>query len=66
MASSIVPGIYKEELLDGKISVSTEDAYDMVETLEKKEGILAGQSSIILRAGRDLTDPPAFFHSALA
>jgi hypothetical protein len=23
-------------------------------------------SSIILRAGRDLTDPPAFFHSALA
>ena len=36
MGSSIIPGIYKEEQLDGKISVSTEDAYDMVETLEKK------------------------------
>ena len=51
MASSIVPGIYKEELLDGKISVSTEDAYDMVETLEKKEGILAGQSSAAALCG---------------
>jgi cysteine synthase B len=51
MASSIVPGIYKEELLDGKVSVSTEDAYDMVETLERKEGILAGQSSAAALCG---------------
>ena len=51
MASSIIPGIYKEELLDGKISVSTEDAYDMVETLEKKEGILVGQSSAAALCG---------------
>ncbi|CCQ91119.1 Cysteine synthase [Nitrospina gracilis 3/211] len=45
MASSIVPGIYKEEELDSKISVATEEAYDMVETLEKEEGILVGHSS---------------------
>ena len=51
MASSIVPRIYKEELLDGKISVSTDDAYDMVETLEKKEGILVGQSSAAALCG---------------
>lgn len=45
MASSIVPGIYDESILDGKISVATEDAYDMLETLEKEEGILVGHSS---------------------
>ena len=45
MASSIVPGIYDESILDGKISVITEDAYNMVETLEKEEGILVGHSS---------------------
>ena len=51
MASSIVPGIYDETLLDGKISVATEEAYDMVETLEKEEGILAGQSSAAALCG---------------
>ncbi len=45
MASSIVPGIYDESFLDGKISVTTEDAYQMVEKLEKEEGILVGHSS---------------------
>lgn len=45
MASSIVPGIYKEDELDGKISVTTEDSYNMVEKLEKEEGILVGHSS---------------------
>lgn len=45
MASSIVPGIYKEEELDDKISVSTEDAYAMVYRLSQEEGILVGQSS---------------------
>ena len=45
MASSIVPGIYDESILDGKISVVTEDGYDMVATLEKEEGILVGHSS---------------------
>jgi len=45
MASSIVPGIYHEEQLDGKISVSTEDAYSMVYRLSQEEGVLVGQSS---------------------
>jgi cysteine synthase B len=45
MASSIVPGIYHEDQLDGKIAVSTEDAYDTVYHLGREEGILVGQSS---------------------
>jgi cysteine synthase B len=45
MASSIVPGIYHEEELDAKISVSTEDAYEMVYRLSQEEGLLVGQSS---------------------
>ena len=45
MASSIVPGIYDESILDGKISITTEDSYAMVATLENEEGILVGQSA---------------------
>ena len=45
MASSMVPGIYHEEELDEKISVSTEDAYAMVYRLSQEEGVLLGQSS---------------------
>lgn len=45
MASSIVPGIYDESILNGKINISTEDSYTMVSTLENEEGILVGQSS---------------------
>ncbi len=45
MATSIVPGIYHEEELDGKITVSTEDAYAMVYRLSQEEGVLVGQSS---------------------
>lgn len=45
MASSIVPGIYHEEELDKKMSVSTEDAYAMVYRLSQEEGVLVGQSS---------------------
>jgi cysteine synthase B len=45
MASSIVPGIYHEENLDGKIPVSTEDAYNMVYRLAQDEGLVVGQSS---------------------
>jgi S-sulfo-L-cysteine synthase (O-acetyl-L-serine-dependent) len=51
METSIVPGIYKEEELDGKISVPTDEAYDMVETLEKQEGILVGHSSAAAMVG---------------
>ncbi len=51
MATSIVPGIYKEDELDGKISVPTDEAYDMVEILEKQEGILVGHSSAAALVG---------------
>lgn len=61
MASSIVPGIYHEEELDGKIPVSTDDAYDMVYRLSQEEGVLVGQSSgaamhAALELGRQLTE----------
>ena len=45
MASSIIPGIYHEKELDGKIPVSTESAYDAVYRLGREEGVLVGQSS---------------------
>ncbi len=45
MASSIVPGIYNEESLDRKITVSTEVAYDVTLDLPKSTGVLVGQSS---------------------
>ena len=45
MATSIVPGIYHEHELDGKMQVSTEDAYEMVYALGQFEGMLVGQSS---------------------
>jgi cysteine synthase B len=45
MASSIVPGIYHEEELDGKIPVGTEEAYDTVHRLGTEEGVVVGQSS---------------------
>ncbi len=45
MATSIVPGIYHEEELDRKISVSTEAAYEMVYRISDTEGLLVGQSS---------------------
>lgn len=45
MASSIVPGIYKEEELDRKVGVATDAAYDMVHRLALSEALLVGQSS---------------------
>jgi len=45
MASSIVPGIYDEKSLDGKIQMSTEAAYGMVHRLAREEGLFVGQSS---------------------
>ena len=51
METSIVPGIYKEDELDGKISVPTDEAYDMVEILENQEGILVGHSSAAAMVG---------------
>tara|TARA_B100000686_G_scaffold307950_1_gene348532 strand:+ start:576 stop:1583 length:1008 start_codon:yes stop_codon:yes gene_type:complete len=51
METSIVPKIYKEEELDGKLSIPTDEAYDMVELLEKEEGILVGHSSAAAMVG---------------
>ena len=45
MPSSIVPGIYHPEELDGVISVNTEDGYDIAERLAKEEGLFVGHSS---------------------
>ena len=45
MATSIVPGIFHPNELDGRLEVSTEDAYDMVYALGQTEGVLVGQSS---------------------
>jgi cysteine synthase B len=45
METSIVPGIYDEQLLDGKIMVSTEQAYRMTEEIALKEGLFVGHSS---------------------
>lgn len=44
MASAVVPGIYDESRLDGKISVETEDAYAMAARLAREAGILVGPS----------------------
>ncbi|MCP5468846.1 MAG: cysteine synthase family protein [Deltaproteobacteria bacterium] len=45
MASSIVPGIYHPETLDGVLPVQTENGYDMAERLAREEGIFVGHSS---------------------
>ncbi len=45
MESSIVPGIYKEEELDGKVPIPTEESYDMARRLAREEGLFVGQSS---------------------
>jgi len=45
MASSIVPGIYDENELDGKFPIETEPAWDLSERLAKEEGIFVGHSS---------------------
>jgi cysteine synthase B len=51
MASSIVPGIYKENELDTKIPMPTEPAYDMVDRLAREEGLIVGHSSGAAMAG---------------
>lgn len=45
MESSIVPGIYHEDKLDGKIPTPTEESYDMAKRLALEEGLFVGQSS---------------------
>ncbi|MDH5542427.1 MAG: cysteine synthase family protein [Nitrospinota bacterium] len=45
MDSSIIPGIYDTSVYDEKVSIKTEEAYDMVTRIEKEEGMLVGTSS---------------------
>jgi len=45
MASSIVPGIYDESILNEKIYVKTEDAYEMTKRIAREEGLFVGHSS---------------------
>ena len=45
MESSIVPAIYHEQELDGKVPAPTEEAYEMVYRIGREEGLLVGQSS---------------------
>lgn len=45
MASSIVPGIYHERELDGKVPVPTDAAYELVYELGAASGLVVGQSS---------------------
>jgi cysteine synthase B len=51
MASSLVPGIYHPERLDGVLSVATDEAWDISEKLSTEEGILVGHSSGAAVAG---------------
>jgi len=45
METAIVPGIYDTSVADGHRHVSTDEAYDMVKRLARKEGLSAGISS---------------------
>ncbi len=51
MASSILPPIYKEAELDRKLSIETEEGWDMAERLQRDEGLLAGHSAGAAAAG---------------
>jgi cysteine synthase B len=45
MSSSIVPPIYREADLDRKLSIATDDGWDMADRLLSEEGLLAGHSA---------------------
>jgi cysteine synthase B len=51
MASSIVPAIYREEELDGKLSLATADGVAMAERLGIEEGLRVGHSAGAAVAG---------------
>ena len=51
MASSIVPGIYREDGMDEKLSISTDEGWDMAERLRDEEGLLVGHSAGAAMAG---------------
>jgi cysteine synthase B len=61
MPSSIVPRIYKEAELDRKLSIPTDEGWDMAERLVREEAMLAGHSAGAaavgaLRVARELAE----------
>ncbi len=51
MQEAIVPGIYREVELDGKLTVDDEEAFETARLLAAREGIFAGMSSGAAVAG---------------
>jgi cysteine synthase B len=51
MQEAIVPGIYREVELDGKLTVEDEEAFETTRLLAAREGIFAGMSSGAAVAG---------------
>jgi cysteine synthase B len=51
MASSIVPAIYREAELDGKLSIPTAEGWEMAERLGREEGLRVGHSAGAAVAG---------------
>ena len=51
MASSIVPAIYREQELDGKLEMPTAEGWAMAERLGREEGLQVGHSSGAAVAG---------------
>jgi cysteine synthase B len=51
MASSIVPAIYREEELDGRLSIPTMEGWAMAERLGREEGLRVGHSAGAAVAG---------------
>ena len=45
LETSIVPGIYDSTIADDELTVSTEEAYEMVKRLARQEGLFVGISS---------------------
>lgn len=45
LETSIVPGIYDSTIADDELTVSTEEAYEMVKRLAREEGLFVGISS---------------------
>lgn len=61
MPTALVPGIYDPHLADENLTVSTEEAYEMVKALARQEGLFVGVSSgaamaVSLRVAREVRD----------
>jgi len=55
LETAIVPGIYDASVIDKKVGVSTEDAYEAARQLARQEGILVGPSAgAALKAALDV------------